>query len=382
MNIEKTEESRNLQDIFLEGWEIYEFLDETTIDTNGVEYQRKVKLGMQQFELATTIVNEISMFSSNEVIDEMSTETLQYLLLPYFLGKMSLKRNEQDRADALRVADIYFKDFIQRCQEYDLCEGPKPNKDDKSGNQGSGCIDTQEQLVASAVARNNKIAQYKRKKELEEQVKQMKNAVKNSTVDDEIKRDFFMKFINKSIIDAVEELENVKLEKGVVEMRKQRFAEFGTTKMDDFMLPPDNAIEPGHSHSHGHGHGHSHSHGPPRRQAPPKPKPLQPFIITRDATQKAVFGLGYPSLPVMTVDEFYQSRVDEGVFPDEEKMASINKEKALAALEDPEIKEEEEKEEIEQQIEDDDPEYIARMRRMDEYKDVVRRGDGNRHNRS
>ena len=39
MNIEKTEESRNLQDIFLEGWEIYEFLDETTIDTNGVEYQ-------------------------------------------------------------------------------------------------------------------------------------------------------------------------------------------------------------------------------------------------------------------------------------------------------------------------------------------------------
>lgn len=64
---------------------------------------------MQQFELATTIVNEISMFSSNEIIDEMSTESLQYLLLPYFLGNLSLKRNEQDRADALRVADIYFR---------------------------------------------------------------------------------------------------------------------------------------------------------------------------------------------------------------------------------------------------------------------------------
>lgn len=64
---------------------------------------------MEQFELATTIVSQIGMFSANEVIDEMSTETLQYLLLPYFLGKLALKRNEQDRADALRVADIYFR---------------------------------------------------------------------------------------------------------------------------------------------------------------------------------------------------------------------------------------------------------------------------------
>lgn len=39
MSSENTEDSRKLQDIFLEGWEIYEFLDETTIDTNGVEYQ-------------------------------------------------------------------------------------------------------------------------------------------------------------------------------------------------------------------------------------------------------------------------------------------------------------------------------------------------------
>ena len=286
---------------------------------------------------------------------------------------------------------------MKRCQDYELCEGPKPN-DDKSDKQTGGCIDTQQQLIASAMMRNNKIAQYKRKKELEAQIKQMKHAIKSETVDDEVKRDYFMKFINKSIIDAKEELDTVKLELGVVEMRKQRMAEFGTTKLDDFALPPADyewqhaSNDVGHSHSHGnghshnhghsHGHGHSHSHGPPPRQALPKPKPLQPFIITKDATQKAVFGLGYPSLPVMSVDEFYQQRVEQGIFPDAEKMAKINQEKAIAAAEDPEIKEEEEKAVLEQQIEDDDPEYLARMRRMDEYKDVVRRGDGNRYNRS
>lgn len=241
--------------------------------------------------------------------------------------------------------------------------------------------------MASAVTRNNKIAQYKRKKELETQIKQMKLEVKSKTVDDEVKRDFFMKNINKSIIDASEELQNVELEKGVVEMRKQRLAEFGTTKIDDFAMPPENAFKndyaAGHLHNtHDHGHGHSHSHGPKYMHMPPKPKPMQPFIITKDATQKAVFGLGYPSLPVMTVDEFYQQRVDEGIFPDAEKMAHINQQKAIAAAQDPEIQEEEEKAALEEQIENDDPDYIERMRRMDEYKDVVRRGDGNRYNRS
>lgn len=64
---------------------------------------------MEQFELATTIVSQIGMFSSNEMIDEVATESLQFLLLPYFLGKLAMQRNEQDRADALRIAEIYFR---------------------------------------------------------------------------------------------------------------------------------------------------------------------------------------------------------------------------------------------------------------------------------
>ncbi|XP_073835950.1 immunoglobulin-binding protein 1-like [Musca autumnalis] len=226
------------------------------------------------------------------------------------------------------------------------------------------------------MTRNNKIAQFRRKKELEEQIKKMRVAVRSETVDDEVKRNF----LQKSIIETYEELEDIKLEKGVAEMRKQRMAEFGTTRMDD-ILPQGGVIGPGvpamaggHSHSHGHAH-HHHHHG-----AAPKPKPMQPF--TKDATQKAVFGMGYPSLPVMSVDEFYSQRVQEGIFPDEEKMARINAEKALAAAQDPEEKEEEEKADMEEKIENDDPENLARMRRMDEYRDVVRRGDGNRHNRS
>jgi immunoglobulin-binding protein 1 len=48
-------------------------------------------------------------------------------------------------------------------------------------------------------------------------------------------------------------------------------------------------------------------------QKPKLPVPkLKPIIITRDDVQKKVFGAGYPSLPVMTVEEFYDKRVKDG----------------------------------------------------------------------
>lgn len=43
MSNENDTSNRKLQDIFLEAWDTYEFLDETTIDTNGMEYQVNFK---------------------------------------------------------------------------------------------------------------------------------------------------------------------------------------------------------------------------------------------------------------------------------------------------------------------------------------------------
>lgn len=39
MSADNATDNRKLQDIFQEGWDLYEFLDETTIDTNGSEFQ-------------------------------------------------------------------------------------------------------------------------------------------------------------------------------------------------------------------------------------------------------------------------------------------------------------------------------------------------------
>lgn len=107
---------------------------------------------------------------------------------------------------------------------------------------------------------------------------------------------------------------------------------------------------------------------------PPKPEPLKPFIITKDDVQKAVFGMGYPALPVMTVEELYQQRRETGQWgpPPASSATFVN----------PEEKADEESLQKELLEEQDDEAELRRKREYDEYKDDHRRGWGNRFNRS
>ncbi|CAG7824005.1 unnamed protein product [Allacma fusca] len=101
---------------------------------------------------------------------------------------------------------------------------------------------------------------------------------------------------------------------------------------------------------------------------------IQTFILTRSDVEKKVFGLGYPALPVMTVDELYAQRRAEGIWgppPSGVQMPPSEEEQADREAEANELTEEA-----------DDPERLQQLRNMDEYKDMHRRGWGNRMNRS
>ena len=40
---------------------------------------------------------------------------------------------------------------------------------------------------------------------------------------------------------------------------------------------------------------------------------MKPFILVKSELQKQVFGAGYPSLPTMTLDEFYDQEMKKMV---------------------------------------------------------------------
>lgn len=138
-------------------------------------------------------------------------------------------------------------------------------------------------LVAMTKQRNTKIEQYRIKKELDDQIKQIKVAMDREDIDDDLKREFYIKLIKSSIMNGIDEIASIDQEKQILDHMSK--------------MKHDN---------------------PDERSKPLKrpTQPLKPIIITKDAAQKAVYGLGYPSYPTMTVDEFYTQRVKDGVFPD------------------------------------------------------------------
>lgn len=305
------------------------------------------------------------MFSDNEAFEEIPTGDIKFLLLPFFLGQLTLKLNSTDsaiRKNYVDVAEVYYKDFLKRSEEYGLRERASESSDHALARfQGAERNPNElEELKQMAVQRNDKLRKYKEKKELEGEINRMKVAVeREEELDDDVLRKFYMNLIKFSILEAEEELKFLDQEKLMLDFRKQEMGEGAgaSSRMDH------------HQDKQQQHHHHHHR------------KPLKPIIITRDALQKAVYGRGYPSMPTMTVEEFYHQRVADGIFPDPNKKSTV---KARQDMTEEEVAELDEQEEValEQAIERDDEFQRARQAAMDDFKDNVRRGDGNRHNRS
>uniref|UniRef100_A0A182QUZ8 Immunoglobulin-binding protein 1 n=1 Tax=Anopheles farauti TaxID=69004 RepID=A0A182QUZ8_9DIPT len=356
---------RKLSEIFDEGYAAMNRLDENAaMPTNAPEFQVAVKKAIGLFEDATRLVSLVGMFSSNESYEEVPTENLRYFLLPFFLGKMTLRLCNVNRAEVVEVAEVYFKDFLKRCENYRLYESP--DKDSDAARDELAIVpgvqsDKMRELQRMGQERNEKIRKFQEKKTLEEKIKQLRYVVEQAEdkIDEETKREFYLSLLKSATVESEEELESVAREKQML----QFMAANAKNRTDD-----DNGEAGPRS-------GHAAKRHPV--------KPLKPIIITRDAVQKAVYGLGYPSLPTMTVAEFYEQRVAEGIFPDPEKMKEVNKNSLMNRVhQDNAAEQDREDEQQEQLIERDDEEYLARQRAKDEFKDEHRRGEGNRHNRS
>lgn len=242
------------------------------------------------------------------------------------------------------------RDFLKRCSDYGLYEPASTSTDNQLAN--ANVSDDQLKLLTHQVLhRNQKLEKYRQKKELEDQIKTLKIVMKREEVDDDTKRDFYVKLLKMSIIEAQDELQSIDMEKQMLKFQQQE---------------PDQRPE-------------SNS----RAKRPPV-QPLKPIIITKDLAQKAVYGLGYPSLPTMTVAEFYDQRVREGIFPDPNKPRPQNANSLQSRYMQGDSNDIEEQEDIdrEKKLDVDDDYELARLRAKDEYKDDHRRGEGNRHNRS
>ncbi|KAJ8348818.1 hypothetical protein SKAU_G00274070 [Synaphobranchus kaupii] len=328
-----------LPDLLDRGWKLFDDVDSTNEPTGSNPIQVKVKRGIMQLEEATRMVAQLDLFSRNEELEEIATADLKYLMLPALLGALTMKQvNMAKRLEQVQSARVYFLDFLKRCKDYRIMKFELPKTNDSSADtpeeaaNGPVLSFSPPDLIAMATHRQAKIERYKQKKDTEAKLTEIRSVVESGKAEDEIVRDFYLLNVRKWIAIALEEIESIDQE---IEILK---------RMDAF------------------------------KQNPPKPSqsrpPMKPFILTKDAVQARVFGAGYPSLPTMTVDDWYDQHRKHGALPDQgipRTAAEIDSE-------------EREKEEKERQIENDDEEALQKARDWDNWKDTHRRGYGNRKN--
>ncbi|CAB3401710.1 unnamed protein product [Caenorhabditis bovis] len=288
------------------------------------EIQPRLAENIANLETLTILVNKLGLFSSNELIDDVPTASLRYLLIPCYLGVLhqNTMAEPKTRLDALRKSKIYYRNFLERLRNLGLIDYRLPWVLDEEEAKNVMKLTAEEN-------RRQKLERHRKKKELKECESQLCKQLQAMSVDEGNVRDLYLTQLRYWIEKAFEELQSIDEELPLLKMIVR-----GATRPD-----------------------------PPKQ---PTRAPMKPFVITRDAQQKAVFGLGYPSIPTMTVDEWYQEKFGCHGGP-----ASASQPSAAAAA----------AEGSDHSDGEDEDAKRARLMQWDEYKDTHRRGWGNTHNK-
>ncbi|VDK47502.1 unnamed protein product [Anisakis simplex] len=284
------------------------------------EMQGRLKECKEKLENLTREVCARDLFSKNETVEDIPTASLQYLLLPSYLATaiQNIIVEPEQRVEALDQAKIYLRDFLERLLSYEIIGFVLPwLKEDEDAEE----VQTKMRSKPDpAEVRTKKLQRHQQKKEMESNLEKLKAERSLNSDDDSVLRELLMTRLRLFALKAFSELEQIDEERPLAEhMMRIRSGEISHSKEA-------------------------------KKPVPSKP----PIIITRDALQKKVFGLGYPSIPTLTVDEWYNDMMKHGRFGDMQKGPS-NQQNAL-----------ENDDEDDEKTED---ERRARAQQWDEYKD-------------
>jgi len=356
---ETESENETLSALFSKGLSIHDSVCADEGDTNSATFQEKVRKGIMILEDATRLVSILDLFSRNEHVRDIPTESLKFFLLPVLLGNLNSKLTDETdrRLQMIVIIETYYLDFLNRVKDYSVMENIEIPKIRLSDNDE--CNETsiasnplKPDLAKMNKERDEKIKKYKQKKELEAQLKELKVLVVDLDKDhrdEELVRKYYLKMIHSFVLSTMDEIASYEMEKSMLHhMAKIRRGEVPDTQSKN------NQVK----------------------------RPLKPIVITRDAVQKEVFGMGYKHLPILTIEEFYEQRVRDGWFPSPEETKKQNSllNRAMTDSESARNQEDEEARLKELKEENDDEEELESKRRMDAYKDEHKRVEGNRHN--
>ncbi|VUZ55577.1 unnamed protein product [Hymenolepis diminuta] len=345
----------SLPDLFTKILQNYLKIKKDKIASSDKGFKDLIEQSCALCDEAIRKVNQVDLFSKNESLDDLSTPSIRYLTLLSFLAFYTGQKFDRDeRLTSLKLSQTYYDEFFDSIESYGFPDLPKREKSSADGLVSDGNL--QPARVDPEKQRNEKIRVYKEKKSLDDRLEKFLS-LSSSIVDEEILREESIALVRYWAFTAIEDLRLIKTEVELLE------------RFQGQQRP---------------------------QQSPPRPKASDstqfPLLITKEKILAATFGAGYPSVPTMTLDQFVDLQVRQGLMPAPQKLNSKaftngNNNGASWRRIDPtataEAKEAaEEKAARDDALEDaHSEEQRAKAQRFDEFKDEHRRGSGNRANR-
>ncbi|PUU77490.1 TAP42-like protein [Tuber borchii] len=276
---------------------------EDSYDYNGPAYQKKLQTAIRTYRECENLVDQISLFSTNESLEDVVSSEIRYMLVGYHLADLTSKQQSPDRASILKQSKSLYIRFLNLCDAYDLLSNY-----DRSILQPTdpGALEALPAPVDAAARRNEKIAKFKLEKELKAKIDAL--AQNPHLLDEAELRKLQTASLSLAVMRSIQQLEMIELELDILSK---------APKPDE--NPVVHLTQDERSRDRGSRDGYSDKldnipstikGGPLLSQ---DGKPLRPFTLldTRERLRQGVFKSGH-NLPTMTIDEYLEEERKRG----------------------------------------------------------------------
>lgn len=193
-------------------------------DEDAAPEQAQLDALASKLKVIAVRVGQLRLFSPNEELDDISTADLKFLLTPYLLAEvLGATRDMTERMGALKQALIFWRAFASDCQRLGIAHAEDSRAFDRSPDD----------RLDSNTKRDEKIARYKRTKELDEKTaylfKKKREVLGDEyqwghggNFDEDMERDLILALLSRAVATASEDVDSAEQELPLLEMMAAR----------------------------------------------------------------------------------------------------------------------------------------------------------------
>lgn len=163
---------------------------------------------LRSYRAAQSLISRLSLFSTNESLEDVSSTDLEFFLAEYHLGVLLFQVSDRPtRPQSLQQAEVAFTAFLTRCDDYAVAD--QEERDEIKVYLKRGHSGVSSRAHDPARQREERIARYKREQALQAQIDA------NATVgmgDEESSRRLSIAAIRLAVSKSLQELEGINRE--------------------------------------------------------------------------------------------------------------------------------------------------------------------------